>query len=323
MRIVILVALAGCSDAALPALQSDAAMPPSPSNPDLTLAAPAADLARAGGPCSGAPLPPRDATWTMAWQNASRTVNVHVPASYDGKTPTPVVLNFHGLTENADLQNTLSKMDDKSDAAGFIAVHPNGVGNSWNAGWCCGQAAQQMVDDVGFVGAILDQLEAELCVDAHRVFAAGMSNGAFLSHRLGCEMSDRIAAIAPVAGVLVLASCAPKRPMPVIGFHGTSDALVPYNGSTLESFASAPDTYAGWAARDGCGTTTMQTYNNQDSSCVTYQNCPTNVDVTFCTVQKGGHTWPGGSSTGGFGYTTPYLSATDAMWTFFTAHPLP
>src|SRR5690349_18796236 len=83
---------------------------------------------------------------------------------------------------------------------GGIAVHPDGTGAflGWNAGDCCGTASASGVDDVGLVGAILDRLETEMCVDTARIYSTGFSNGGFLSHRLGCELSDRIAAIAPV-----------------------------------------------------------------------------------------------------------------------------
>ena len=113
---------------------------------------------------------------------------------------------------------------------GFIAVHPKGGGNTWNAGLCCGEAMTAKVDDVGFVAAMLDELEARFCVDTDRVFACRLSNGGFISHRLACELSERIAAIAPVAGTNVTSPCAPSQPVSVIHFHGTADTLVPYNG---------------------------------------------------------------------------------------------
>src|SRR5690606_3308049 len=147
---------------------------------------------------------------------------------------TMLVLNFHGFT-SADWQEALlTRMDREVDARGVIVAYPQGVATSWNAGACCGTAWADAVDDVGFVRALIEHLEAEYCIDARGVDATGMSNGGFLSHRLACELSDRIAAIAPVAGVLGVdpASCAPSRPVPVWQFHGTEDPLVPYEGGT-------------------------------------------------------------------------------------------
>ncbi len=271
--------------------------------------------------CSGLDAQPLDSTWNVQF----RAVLVHVPAAYDPAAPMPVVLNFHGYTSDATEEEALSDMNAKADVAGFIAVYPNGTGTpqSWNAGACCGQAAQDQVDDVGFVRALLDNLESKLCVDEHRIFATGMSNGGFLSHRLACELSDRIAAFAPVAGVLGVTDCAPQRPVPIMGFHGTADPLVPYGGSPQLGFPPVVDTYAGWAKRDGCSSQTMQTFDNMDAHCATYLGCAQGSEVTLCTVDNGGHSWPGGLPVPALGYTTPNLSATDAMWTFFQKHPLP
>src|SRR5262249_33405984 len=160
------------------------------------------------------------------------------------------------------------------------------------------------------------------CLDVDRIYATGMSNGGFMSHRLGCELANRIAAIAPVAGVLGVA-CSPSRPMPVMDFHGTADTLVPYNGGSQYGFASVPDTIAGWAQRNGCTDTPAVTFSKGDSSCQTYQKCQAGVTVTLCTVQDGGHTWPGGTPYPSLGKTTTDLSATDAMWEFFKQNPMP
>jgi polyhydroxybutyrate depolymerase len=275
--------------------------------------------------CTGKMAQPLDATWMISFGGLTRSFDVHVPASYDPQKPTPVVLNFHGYTSNSSQENMLSNMDAKSDAEGFIAVHPQGTGTSpsWNAGACCGEAVTNKVDDVGFVGAMLDKLEADLCVDASRVFATGMSNGGFLSHRLGCELADRIAAVAPVAGVLGIPTCTPSRPIAVMHFHGTADPLVPYNGNMQMGFPSVPDTWHGWATRNGCTDQPFMSFMKGDSSCQTYKQCGGGVETILCTVQNGGHTWPGGLPVPSLGNTTTDLSATDAMWDFFQRHPRP
>ena len=273
--------------------------------------------------CTGKVAQPLDKTWTLMSGGVSRTANVHVPVSYDPTKPTAVVLNFHGFTSDAGQQALLTGMTPKADAEGFVVVYPQGLNDSWNAGACCGMSASSQVDDVAFVGDLLDALEAQLCVDAKRVYATGMSNGGFLSHRLACELSDRIAAVAPVAGVLGVPSCNPTRAMPVMHFHGTLDPLVPYNGDAALGFISVPDTFGGWGTRDGCTGSPVETYRNNDSHCSTYESCGAAATVTLCTVDGGGHTWPGGLPVPSLGYTTTNLSATDAMWAFFTKHPLP
>lgn len=281
----------------------------------------------ASAPCSGKAALAGDLEWKVSSGGRTRTVHVHVPTAYDATKPTPVVLNFHGFTSNALEQAGYSGMTRKADEARFIAVHPEGVGSpqSWNAGACCGEAAESSVDDVAFVGAILDEVESKLCVDDKRVFATGMSNGGFLSHRLACELSTRIAAVAPVAGVLGVPTCTPARPVPVMHFHGTLDALVPYAGidSVTRSFPSVADTVDGWAQRNGCTDTPRTTVDRGDVVCATRDKCAAGAEVTLCTVSGGGHTWPGGIPVVAMGHTTSSIRATDAMWSFFERHPMP
>jgi polyhydroxybutyrate depolymerase len=279
----------------------------------------------AGGAGCGLAVPSGDATWTLTSGGLTRTLTVHVPASYDPAQTTPLVLDFHGEFSDGAQQDELSGMSAKADAEGFIAMFPEGIGGSWNAGGdCCGTALQENVDDVGFVSDILETAAVRLCVDPRRVFVTGMSNGAYLAQRLGCALADRIAAIAPVAGVLsVPPACDPSQPVPVMEFHGTADLLVPYDGGGTTEEPSVPDTFAGWAARDQCSGAPQSTYQSGDVGCSSYLTCAAGAVVTLCTVTGGGHTWPGGMAVPLLGYTTTDISATDAMWTFFQAHPLP
>lgn len=277
-----------------------------------------------GGGSGGCDAGPGDYTETLV-HGFTRTYHVHIPPSYDCRRPTPLVFNFHGYTSNAAQQAAYSRMIAKSDDAGFIAVHAEGTGTlqSWNAGSCCGAAQQANVDDVGFVRAMADRIAERWNVDPRRIYATGMSNGGMLSHRLACQAADRIAAVAPVAGVNVFAPCNPSRPVPVLHFHGTADQTVPYNGGGSGGFGSVEQTISAWAQRDGCGTSRRVVYQRGDSTCETYDGCPAKVAVTLCTVDGGGHTWPGGVPVPALGRTTTDLSATDMMWDFFVAHPKP
>ncbi|MBX3208200.1 MAG: hypothetical protein KF764_24345 [Labilithrix sp.] len=318
-----------------PAPQASAAAPadttPGPSDGDTTPPSQDAggtDAADASGPaapsCQGKEKLSGDADWTIS----ERTVHVHVPASYDPTKGVAVVLDFHGYTSNGTQQATYAGMNAKSDSAGFVAVHPEGSGlaKSWNAGACCGTAASTDVKDVAFVEAILDELATKLCVDPKRVFATGLSNGGFLSHRLACELSGRIAAIAPVAGVMGVSTCTPTRPVPVMQFHGTSDTLVPYNGNAAIGYPPVAQTIAGWATRNGCTDTATESFKKDDVRCMTQKQCNAGAEVTLCTVDGGGHTWPGSSTSlgiPGLGKTTQAINATDAMWDFFVKHPMP
>jgi polyhydroxybutyrate depolymerase len=274
--------------------------------------------------CSGKMSQPLDGSWTLHVGGVDRTVEVHVPKSYDPTRPTPLVLNFHGYTSNGMQQAAVSGMSAKADAANFVVVYPEGTGSptGFNAGACCGMAAQNMVDDVGFARAIITEANSRLCLDGKRVFVTGFSNGGFMSHRLACELADVVAAIAPVSGVVGIPSCTPSRPIAVIDFHGMSDNTVPYAGDAQNGWPSVPDTFAAWAKRDSCTDgTPAQTYNKGDVTCATYSHCAGGVEVTLCTVSDGGHAWPG--SAVALPGTTQNISATDAMWTFFSAHPMP
>lgn len=274
--------------------------------------------------CDGATPPANDASRHLVSGGLTRVYRVHYPPSYDDHHPTPLVLDFHGLTMDKDGEAWLSHTPQKADSAGFIDVLADGVGNSWNAGdGCCDPAEQQGVNDVQFVSDLLDELERDYCVDARRVYVTGFSNGGFLANRLACDLSGRIAAIAPVAGVnpRTNAECKPSRPVPVLHFHGDADPIVPYAGGG--GFVGAQQSVDDWAARDGCDATAATTFQKGDATCVTRTRCSGGAEVTLCTIANGGHTWPGGSPMPVLGNTSTDLSATDAMWTFFAAHPLP
>src|SRR5690606_33902278 len=144
----------------------------------------------------------------------------------------------------------------------------------------------------------------------------------FMAHRLGCELSDRITAIAGVAGPLNMFSCNPERPVPMIHFHGTSDNVVPYNGFVGQ--VSAPGTFDTWGDINGCSGSEVY-FQKDDVTCERKLNCDQNAEVRLCTIAGGGHTWPG-SSNGGFldflGHTTQTISATDAFWEFVSSYSM-
>jgi polyhydroxybutyrate depolymerase len=288
--------------------------------------------------CPGAPIEPipqpldpcdpeaillrGDRSFNVEIDGIERSYVIASPVGYTN-TPTPVVFNFHGLGSNGFQQRIFSEMDAVSDAENFIAVYPDGSGESWNAGECCPPASNSDTDDVAFVQAILDNLSESYCVDTKRIYATGMSNGGFFSHRLGCEVAEQFAAIAPVAGGVVLLDCQPSRPIPVMHFHGTADDTVPFNGIPAAGLPAIPDMINDWAARNGCQGAAVQTFLNGDSHCETFDNCTAGAEVTLCTVEGGGHTWPGGLEVPQLGFTTQDLDATQHMWDFFEQHILP
>ena len=278
------------------------------------------------GACNGI-RPEKDAeTWTLKHDDATRFFRVKLPSRYDGKTPLAVVLNFHGLSNDSWQQDLLSGMESHAEKEGFIAIHADGWTlpvRSWNAGVCCSPAAQLGVDDIGFVNAMLDELEAKLCIDKRRIFATGISNGGMLAYRLACELSERIAAIAPVAATLVTSPCKPPRPVPVLAFHGLLDSVVPYAGNPFLLYPSIPSTVTHWQEHNACGEKKQRSFDQGDAYCDRYEGCKEDASVELCLIRGGGHTWPGGLPIPALGYTSLSLDATAYMWAFFQKHPLP
>jgi len=260
--------------------------------------------------------------WTVNVGGTERRFVVRIPESYDPDTPTPVVLNFHGLTNDAAQQEALSEMTPLAEREGFVVVYGQGVGRSWNAGsFCCGTASSLNVDDVGFVDAMLDRLEATLCVDERRIYSTGMSNGGYFTTRLACQLADRIAAFAPVAGTSALLTCNPSRPVAVFHVHGTADTIVPYGGAGFAE--GVRDRVDAWVAHDACDELPLVDFEEDDVLCETWSGCEDDVEVRLCTIEGGGHNWPGGPTVPGLGRTSDTIHASEEIWRFFQAHPLP
>ncbi|MDC0717573.1 alpha/beta hydrolase family esterase [Nannocystis bainbridge] len=269
--------------------------------------------------CDGGGLGPGDHTLMLDHDGAARTALVHIPPGYDQLAPVPVVLNFHGFTQDSDGQLALSAMNPVADAHDFVVVYPQGLDYSWNAGECCGLSVVNEVDDIGFVRALVARLQDELCVDPRRVYATGMSNGGYLSHRLACEATDLIAAIAPVSATIVIDPCEPARPIPVMMFNGTTDILVPYGGGLYQS---APQSFADWAGHNHCNGAPAVTQQAGGATCEAYDDCDDDVTVTLCTLEGMGHCWPGNPECP-FGTPSVDLDASALIWEFFSGYALP
>jgi polyhydroxybutyrate depolymerase len=262
-----------------------------------------------------APRPLDKLRATFVHDGLERSYDLYLPAGY-AKEPTPLVFNFHGYGSISWQQELLSQLNATADREGFAVLLPNGTPTgpddklTWNA------ADAFDVDDVGFVRALIAAVSEEVCVDEQRIFATGMSNGGIFSYRPACELADQIAAVAPVAGRLDLASCAPSRPVPIMHFHGTADTYVPYADA-----AASIETYR---LLNGCAGDADPIYDNGDTSCTRYRDC--DAEVVLCTIDGGGHTWPGGmdfsSTIPDLGHTTLDITASDELWAFFARHPL-
>ncbi|MET0591897.1 MAG: hypothetical protein ABW133_04310 [Polyangiaceae bacterium] len=290
-----------------------------------------------GGACVGDYVPgdyPPAVDDAAAWLTISgvtgqpnpRQYKVHIPPSYDCKVPTPLLFCIHGLMQNGVMfcvNGSSGKTAgakgfvDKSNEAGFILVIPTGAGNAWNGAGCCGNTN---LDDVALFKALVTEVSKHANVDQKRIYATGLSNGGYMSYRLGCEAADVFTAIAPGSAGLSGQPCNPSRPLPVLAIHGDADGIVNYSGlaPSMEAVAKG----------NGCMTTTTPSTipaSGGDTTCETRTGCPSGVEVTSCTVKGGGHVWFGDPSCGtgagalgcGFvGANSTYLNNTDVVWDF-------
>lgn len=247
---------------------------------------------------------------------------VHLPPSYDGRTRTPLVLNWHSFTASALKEEQWTGMDAVSDEDGFILVYPDSPDGTWNAGTCCAFRAGTR-DDVGFARALVAEISRTACVDSRRVYSTGMSNGGFMSYRLACEASDLFAAIAPVSAKVGIPDCNPTRSVPVLHFHGTADTIVPYSTGYLSGEKlDVPATIQRWVARDGCTKGPDVTYQNGTETCTAWSGCTDGASVTLCSDQGGQHCWPGIAACP-FSPPTTDIDANHVMAAFFRSFALP
>jgi polyhydroxybutyrate depolymerase len=284
-----------------------------------------------------------DHTRTVRVGDLERRYRIYIPKSYDATIPTPVVVVYHGGGGNPESMIRLTGMNVKADEAGFIVVYPYGTGKlsntllTFNGGECCGYAMQNKIDDVGFTRELLDDLAKVANVDADRVFATGLSNGGIMAHYVASELSDRIAAIAPVGGPLMMDAPRNTRPVPVMHFHGTADAFAPFQGgygkgflgrSKVTSFRSVNHTIQSWVKANGCKEEPEivalpdKADDKMKVTRKTWGGGKNGSEVVLIEIEGGGHTWPGQKPTVSLlGESTMDISANDLMWEFFELHP--
>jgi polyhydroxybutyrate depolymerase len=249
---------------------------------------------------------------------------LHVPAGYDASHPLPLLLVFHGYYGSAGGMESVTGLSAIADQKGFAIAYGSGVSQSWNAGKCCGSSASSDRPDVQYVSDVIDHVSTELCIDPKRVYATGMSNGGMLSNRLGCELAHRLAAIAPVAGPRAIDACQPSRPLPVIAFHGTEDWIVPYDGGGSGGAEPVKASFDFWSKNAGCtDAEPAVVHQNGSVTCIQNAACAAGARVQLCTVQGGGHQWPGGVAIPGLGDQTNDISASAALVDFVLSHALP
>jgi len=315
--------------------------------------------------------------------DVDRNFMVRLPRGYDPQNHYPVVILLHGMNQDADDMERLTRFDELADKDSIIAVYPLALHGRWNVGVQPperrpmamgpgrhrgyggggypgggggyprggggypggGQPSSRQpeeerrstpADDISFFNQMLDQLGTKFSVDASRIYVAGLSEGGFMSLRLGCSLSDRIAAVAAVgADMPKTMICLPSRPVPTLIMDGTSDPIVPYNGGTEHNLnlpvISAEDSAKAWAKIDRCAEKpekdkiSSKGKGGMETKVDTYTGCQQGARVVLYSVKGGGNAWPGGEQyevEKTIGKTSQDLNADEAIWSFLVTQKL-
>lgn len=269
-------------------------------------------------PCQQAPAP-GESEISLISGGVERTAVLYVPPAAAGQR-LPVLVGLHGA--GGKFFQSYSGFSVLAAAEGFIAVYPNPIEKyddhtSWNISGGPGEGPE----DVQFISDLLDYLESHLCVDTSRVYAAGVSNGGGMAARLACELSDRFAAFASIAGgYKSLPSCHPANPVSVVEVHGTADTVVPYNGSPPNGAGAVRPWLWAWHERDGCQGAPAISRIAPRVKRYEWNDCAEGTAVEHIEIFGGGHQLPGGVPRDA-GQTST-VSATWLVWEFLSRHSL-
>ena len=258
---------------------------------------------------------------SFTYEGVWRNYRIFLPNGFSTSIQHPLVFNLHGYTSNAIQQELYSGFNTIADTANVVVCYPNGINNAWNI-------VGGFPNDVGFIDTLITVLNNQYNINLNRVYSTGLSNGGFLSNLLGCNLANRIAAIAPVAGTnvpLIHNSCSPSRQVPVLYIHGDADAIVNYNGSS--GYVSAADLMNLWSTIGGCSLVTdtllipdISLTDFCSAEKITWHDCDSTIRVIHYKVLGGGHTWPGSSLI--IGTTNQDFNASGIIWDFFSQYDL-
>ncbi len=320
--------------------------------------------------------------------DVERTFMVRLPRAYDSQQHYPVVIVLHGMNQDTDDIERLTRFNELADKDSIIAVYPSALRGRWNVGVRPEEHRTNMgpgrgrrgggypgggypgggypgggggyprggggypggggqgtgeekrpapADDIAFFNNMLDKIESKFSADSSRIYVTGLSEGGFMTLRVGCAMADRIAAIAPVGAAMPKTMiCLPSRPVPLVMLNGTSDPVVPYGGGTEHNLqlktVSAEDSAKAWARMDRCAEKPSQTKlpahdkGGMETKVDTYDGCQRNAQVVLYSIKGAGNTWPGGEQymvEKEIGKASQDLDANQVIWSFFVTRRLP
>lgn len=280
--------------------------------------------------CLAGPAQGVDYQCSLEHDGLVRKFRVHLPQGLDRTRPTPVVLAFHGGGGTSRYMKRNSGFNALADRHGFVVIYPDGYHKTWNAGACCEDAMRANIDDVGFVRRLLADLGRQVAVDPWRIFATGFSNGSMMSHRLACEMSDKLAAIVAVSGVIMVPACEPGEAVSVLVMHGTADPRSLWEGGLGDKDPSKgvrdsiPVTMDKLNTRYQCAAPD-RTFLQRNAATCTERSCAAGNTVGLCRLEGAGHQWAGAKALwpNRLGPVNTDISASQVIWDFFAAHPKP
>jgi polyhydroxybutyrate depolymerase len=313
-------------------------------------------------PSAHAVLAPKSGAYvfTLRFDGLDRDYRLHVPPAASSGRPLPLVLNLHGATQNAWLEEITSDMDPNADQNGYLVAYPDGTRISkvltpdpiakqaqygWNAGQCCGLPITRHINDVGFLLKVIANIASRTPVDLRRVYMTGISNGGMMAYAMAAEASDHVAAISSVSGQVEIPTIHPTRAVPTMEFHSVNDPIAKWNGVPNRNPKLRLSVMEGidqWVRADGCnptphdGTTIVGAANSisagETATPVTYTHCRAGSEVALWRFTGSGHVWPGSTlNTGppsnwvlaGVGKGIVLVNADETMWKFFDRYSIP
>jgi polyhydroxybutyrate depolymerase len=250
------------------------------------------------------------------------------------------VVVLHGAFSSGGQTETETGFSLLADRERFLVAYPEGIGlfglfQHWNAGHCCGKAADDQVDDVAVVAEMISLIRQRVSVDPARIYLAGMSNGGMLTYRFAAERAKDLAAAAVVCGAIDSSVGneqppwrlqAPVRPVPMMIIHGQADDAIPADGGPFpvregkRSYRAAADAAEFWRTADGCGATPVAMFSNNDTvKHLAWNSCLNNSSVEYFLLKGWGHQWPSGWFLDRLAPDHPLrgFDATKEIWDFF------
>ena len=289
-----------------------------------------------GGPTLSVDKPSEQKTINITFDGVARNFIVYLPSGYNNSGKMPLIFAIHGGSGTPEGMINIANFKTIADRDKVVLVYPEGVQKNWNDGRPT--APNQLgINDVGFFNQMCDYMINNYSVDVKKIYATGISNGGFMSTRLGCELSNRIAAIAVNAATIeattIAPNCKPNRPVPALYIHGTTDPLVPFLGGQISAGGTAGGTILShfqviekWVALNGCNSTPTITDLPDIANDGTtikqrvYSGGTNGSEVVSYVITNGGHTWPQGYqylNEAIIGKTSQDMNACEVIWTFF------